>query len=147
MKTAMRHACVAALVGVLIALPGRAFATAGEDWELVSPLPTGATLNDVTFGGTQFVAVGGAILTSPDGVTWTVQASSTTTSLRGVAWSGTRFVAVGSFGTILVSRVSSDVVIDFGAGVGTWKWMNDSAWVPLHGLSPEVMVTGNVDGS
>ncbi len=39
-----------------------------------------------------------------------------------------------------------DVVIDFGPGVGTWKWMNDSAWVPLHGLSPEVMVTGNVDG-
>ncbi len=39
-----------------------------------------------------------------------------------------------------------DVVIGFGPGVGTWKWMNDSAWVPLHGLSPEVMVTGNVDG-
>ncbi len=39
-----------------------------------------------------------------------------------------------------------DAVIDLGPGNGTWKWMNDSAWVALHGLSPEVMVSGNLDG-
>ncbi len=42
---------------------------------------------------------------------------------------------------------SDDVVIDFGPADGTWKWMNDSAFVPLHGLSPEVMAVGDLDGS
>ena len=39
-----------------------------------------------------------------------------------------------------------DAVIDLGPGVGTWKWMNDNTWIPLHGLSPEDMVTGHLDG-
>ncbi len=39
-----------------------------------------------------------------------------------------------------------DAVIDLGPALGLWKWMNDSAWVPLHGLSPEDMVTGDLDG-
>ncbi len=39
-----------------------------------------------------------------------------------------------------------DVAIDFGPGVGTWKWMNDSNWIPLHGLSAVQMVTGDLDG-
>ncbi len=39
-----------------------------------------------------------------------------------------------------------DAVIGFAPGLGTWKWMNDSTWVALHGLSPEVMVSGNLDG-
>ncbi len=39
-----------------------------------------------------------------------------------------------------------DVAIDFGPGVGTWKWMNDSTFIPLQGSSAEVMVTGDLDG-
>ncbi len=56
----------------------------------------------MTWGGNQFVAVGegGAILTSPDGVTWTPRASY---SLDGVTWGGDQFVAVGLEGTILTS--------------------------------------------
>jgi len=39
-----------------------------------------------------------------------------------------------------------EVIIDFGASYGIWQWMNNSNWVQLHNLSPEFMVTGNIDG-
>ena len=77
-------------------------------------------LRDVTWDGNQFVAVGGIqesvtshfipnagiILTSPDGVEWTLRHSSFTKyllSYRGVAWSGSKFVVVPSDGPILIS--------------------------------------------
>jgi hypothetical protein len=51
------------------------------------------------------VAVGwnGAILTSPDGVTWTQRDSGTSNNLSGVAYGNGTFVAVGWHGTILTS--------------------------------------------
>jgi hypothetical protein len=51
------------------------------------------------------VAVGedGAILTSPDGVSWTQQTSGTSNSLGGVTYGDGLFVAVGERGTILTS--------------------------------------------
>ena len=59
-------------------------------------------LNNVTFGGGAsdaglFVVVGaaGVILTSPDAVNWTSQASPTLVSLYGVAYGNNEFVAVG----------------------------------------------------
>jgi len=66
---------------------------------------TAANLRNVVWSGAQFVAVGdgGAILTSPDGMTWTQRASGTTNALWGTAWSGTQFVVVGGYGTILTS--------------------------------------------
>jgi len=39
-----------------------------------------------------------------------------------------------------------EVIIDFGAG-GLWIWQNNSSFVKLHSLSPEVMVTGDLDGN
>jgi hypothetical protein len=60
------------------------------------------TLLDVTWTGSQFIAVGqftgGAVLTSPDGSTWTPQQvpSNIGAVLRGVAASSTRIIAVGS---------------------------------------------------
>ena len=63
---------------------------------------TTATLNAITWGGGQFVAVGsGTILTSPDGVTWTPRDSGT--ALKGISWGGGQFVVAGSRGTILTS--------------------------------------------
>ncbi len=58
----------------------------------------------------------------------------------------TNFGRAFLYSGVLYSGVRDDVVIDFGPGVGTWKWINDGAWVLLHGLSPEVMVSGNLDG-
>ena len=37
----------------------------------------------------------GAVLTSPDGVSWTAQDAGVSSGLAGVVWSGTQFVAVG----------------------------------------------------
>lgn len=58
-------------------------------------LPLGANASAVTWTGTQFVAVGamGTILTSPDGLIWTVQTSGTTQS----------FSAVGSTSMLIVA--------------------------------------------
>jgi len=40
----------------------------------------------------------------------------------------------------------SDIIIDFGTQYGIWLRLNNSTWVQLHTLSPEFMVTGNLDG-
>ena len=49
------------------------------------------------------VGRGGAILTSPDGVTWTQRTSGTSRDLNGVAYGNGLFVAVGDFGIIFTS--------------------------------------------
>ena len=74
---------------------------------------TGTIVNDdsstdrsgVAWSGDLFVVVraGGAVLTSPNGVTWTPRVSGTVQNLAGIAWSGSQFVAVGDGGTILTS--------------------------------------------
>jgi hypothetical protein len=59
----------------------------------------------VTYGNGLFVAVGedGAILTSPDGVSWTRQTLGTGNLLYDVTYGNGTFVAVGDWGTILTS--------------------------------------------
>jgi hypothetical protein len=75
---------------------------AGTTWTLRN---LGNPLGGVAYGNGLFVAVGwnGAILTSPDGVTWTQRTSGTGNGLNGVAYGNGRFVAVGRGGTILTS--------------------------------------------
>lgn len=91
-------------------------------------------LQGVTWGGNQFVAVGGndghppsqgVILTSPDGVTWTQRTSDVTANLHGVAWGGNQFVAVGWGGTILTSP---DGVIWTSRASGGFTDLNDVIW-------------------
>ena len=67
---------------------------------------TANVLNGIVWSGTQFVAVGanGTMLTSSDGITWTVSTSVTTYGLNGIAWSGVQFEAVGQYGIILMSQ-------------------------------------------
>lgn len=62
------------------------------------------------FAANEIVAVGdvGTIVTSSDGVTWTVQSSSTSWRLWGVAWNGRLWVVVGENGTILTSTDGID---------------------------------------
>ena len=66
------------------------------------PGTPGRELRGVAYGGGRFVAVGGTIMHSPDGDSWT-EASAVPTEefLRGVAWDGTRFVVVGDKSTIV----------------------------------------------
>lgn len=55
-------------------------------------------LFDITWSGEKFVVVGsgGMVLTSPDGIQWSQQATGTIMSLLSVIWTGSEFAAVGS---------------------------------------------------
>ena len=75
-------------------------------WSVQSlPVPSGSTvrLNGVVHSGSQYVAVGEGIFTSPDGVTWTERPTGVSQALNAVTWTGSRFVAVGNGGTVLTS--------------------------------------------
>lgn len=64
------------------------------------------TLRGIAFGNDAFVAVGsgGAVLTSPDGMTWRISDSGAGTQLNDIAYNGQTFVAVGNQGAILTSE-------------------------------------------
>lgn len=66
-------------------------------------LPLG--LNDVTWSGERFIAVGddGLILTSQDGIDWAQQLSRTGADLQAITSDGPDNVAVGEGGTVLLS--------------------------------------------
>jgi hypothetical protein len=76
----------------------------GINWETRNAGVT-AILNNVTYGGGEFVAVGasGTIITSPTGAAWTGRYSGASVSLSGVAYGEGQFIAVGNSGTILSS--------------------------------------------
>lgn len=70
----------------------------GITWTLrVTP---NRSLQAVTFGGGQFVAVGSTTaITSPDGITWTDRTQATA-FVRSIAYGASRFVAVSSLGDV-----------------------------------------------
>ncbi|WP_207641575.1 WD40/YVTN/BNR-like repeat-containing protein [Syntrophomonas palmitatica] len=74
-------------------------------WLWRNPLPQGNTLRSAAYGNGKYVAVGqyGTIMTSLDGINWTLQFSGTSIYLTGVAFGAGLFVAVGMLGTILTS--------------------------------------------
>jgi hypothetical protein len=89
-------------------------ATALEEWfPRDSPLPADARIRDVAYGNDRFVAVAyadGRAITSPDGLTWELQATGTTGTtkkLAGIAYGNGVFVAVGNSGHI---RTTTDGV-------------------------------------
>jgi len=62
-------------------------------WSVQSlPVPSGSTvrLNGVVHSGSQYVAVGEGIFTSPDGVTWTERPTGVSQTLNAVTWTGSR---------------------------------------------------------
>lgn len=62
-------------------------------------------VGDLSGGTNLFVAVGktGTIVTSPEGITWTLRTSGTTEHLYSVIWDGTKFIASGNNNTLLTS--------------------------------------------
>jgi hypothetical protein len=78
------------------------------NWHWRNPLPQGNALNAVSYGNKTFVAVGGsgAIITSPDSVTWTSMSSGITANLSGVTYGNCTFAAVGEEGAIVTSSDS-----------------------------------------
>lgn len=82
-----------------------ACASACSGWSWANPRPDGNSFYSVAYGSGKYVAVGqyGKVATSPDGASWTAQASGTTKDLWGIAWANGRFVAAGRGGTIVTS--------------------------------------------
>ena len=84
-------------------------------------------------GNNMFVTVGdsGTLLTSPDGVAWTLGSSGDTHHLFGVGYGNGTFVAVGTVGTILTStdgatwtpRVSGTADYLYGAAYGNSRFV------------------------
>jgi len=68
----------------------------------------GNAFNGITYSTNVFVAAGdyGALVTSPDGKTWTDRSFSTGNELYGIAFGNNTFVSVGDYGTILYSTDS-----------------------------------------
>jgi subtilisin family serine protease/outer membrane protein assembly factor BamB len=94
-------------VAVVLPLPGALAAAAAPGWEAlqVSDSAVGVAadnvrgffLNDVTWTGGMFVAVGdyGLVLTSPDGIDWSSSRIPGDPHLEGVTGAGSRLMAVG----------------------------------------------------
>jgi hypothetical protein len=81
------------------ALPAQA------QWEKVNPRSSpSATIFDISYGQTQWVAVGDrGLIALRDGDSWNELPSISSSALSSIAWVGTRFVAVGDNGLILAS--------------------------------------------
>jgi hypothetical protein len=74
-------------------------------WTVRNPSPSDIHLFGVTYGNGKFVAVGAGIVTSADGVSWSLASEGTLTTLNAVTFGDGTFVAVGDDGAI---RTSSD---------------------------------------
>jgi hypothetical protein len=100
------HARVIVGLGLLLFLIAGATPQlrADDGWKSIAP-PTTADLEGICYGAGTFVTVGaaGTILTSSDGLSWTLANSGSVASLRGVCFGNAMFVAVGDHGTILTS--------------------------------------------
>ena len=113
----------AILVATLIALPDRSLAAPGDEWT-VRGAPSSAPLGSVTWGDGRFVAVGdnrtgpGAVLTSPDGITWTAR-EAVLADWTSVARGNDTFVAVSTFLPALPGGSARDRVMTSPDGI-TW---------------------------
>jgi photosystem II stability/assembly factor-like uncharacterized protein len=77
----------------------------GSEWQAVDSIPTTQALGGIGFGNNTIIAVGvgGTILTSTDGKTWTKRNSGTTEDICGIDYGHELFVAAGVKGGILTS--------------------------------------------
>lgn len=105
----MNRRRLAILIWSFVAIIMFSLAKANADplgnWQWRSPLPQGNALNAIISGKDTVVAVGdtGTIMTSSDGMSWTVRPTPTSYDLNGIAYGNDTFVAVGDSGTILIS--------------------------------------------
>ncbi len=74
----------------------------GDSWQDKTALSS-LTLSAAAWSGTTMVAVGEKIVSSADGVNWTVQTKPDKWPLNAVTWGPSMYIAVGSFGDIVTS--------------------------------------------
>lgn len=115
-------------VGADLFSEGIATTTDGIIWTDVYTTSADKSLQEVFWTGSQFIAVGenGAIVTSPDGIAWTLRSSGVTSTLYGAAASLSRLVVVGTSGTIVTS--DDNGVTWSPQSSGTTYRLNSVAW-------------------
>jgi photosystem II stability/assembly factor-like uncharacterized protein len=126
----------------------------GNTWSRqdLNDLAVTSDLEDVAWLGDQYIAVGnnGVIITSPDGIDWTLQNADLTvagTTLNGVASDGNIIVAVGAKGTILTSGDGGETWLEEIIGNNS---LNDITWDGNQfGVvgSNDTILTGSVNAS
>lgn len=96
-------------------------------WTLRNPASVISNPTGITYGNGQFVIVGGAgaMVTSPDGGTWTARNSGTTNGLAAVGYGNGQFVAVG--GTNILT--SADGIAWTAQNSGTTNGLNGIGFV------------------
>jgi len=89
----------------LLLLHTNPYAQTCDDWEWVRPSPQGNPLYGACYANGWFYGVGarGAIVRSPDGLTWEHIPAPDAERLNDIAWCGTYYAAVGWDGVILRS--------------------------------------------
>jgi hypothetical protein len=111
MKLKINSILTSAFFTLFISLaPSNSPADGLDHWHWRNPLPQGNSINSVAFGNGRFVAVGdfGTVLTSTDGLSWSVQDPLGGPGLRKVTYGNGLFVSVGDAGTILTSSDGSN---------------------------------------
>jgi photosystem II stability/assembly factor-like uncharacterized protein len=104
MKSVKSYVCILSFIFLSLFFPYAPSANPLDNWVAVTS-PSDHWFYGMTYGNGTFVTVGdyGTILTSPDGVAWTLQTSGFTNHLAGVGFGNNAFVAVGTVGIILTS--------------------------------------------
>lgn len=121
----------------------------GVTWQTQTS-PVASPLNDVAWGVDKFVAVGdnassvSAIVTSPDGVTWTNRSISAPGNLNAVHHNGTKWLATGGFGNVYDSTdgVSWTLIFD-GQSYGSQNNFG-LTWLPVSSLWVTVSSGGKI---
>src|SRR5206468_2487399 len=118
--SSMKNRVGGALTGALFAFfASPASGALPLSWQVSNPPPTNRELDAVTFGNGLFAAVGKAVLTSPNGMDWTLRAVGSggdSYQLHGVAFGNGIFFAGGQQTTL--TRFSNDGT-NWENGVGT----------------------------
>ena len=77
--------------------------TDGVNWTRYTPFTNGPALKAITYGNGLFVAVanggGNRVVTSPDGISWTLRNAAANNDWQSVAFGNNKFVAISSNGT------------------------------------------------
>jgi photosystem II stability/assembly factor-like uncharacterized protein len=127
-------AIVLAFLMTVAFIPQNYAEAVSDEWEQLSPFPTANTINDVTYGNHQFVAVGRnqVILTSADGKNWMVSdhPEAINSNLSSVSYGNGRFVAVGSSGLVVT-------LVD-----GETEWKNQKQNITTYGITSVVYGNG-----
>lgn len=95
------------------------------NWSQQTSLTGTPFLNDAVWNGSRFVAVGGSVLTSQDGIAWQHINTTHCCSLLSVIWADTAFMAVGGNGVI---TSSSDGLSWQTQTSGTQESLQDIVW-------------------